>query len=187
MNSKNINDRGIADSNGIPYLGKDAAEKMWVCEDPDLANIYVVNGVVMSFREMKVKEQLLLYGDFKGQIAYAYNTLPDPPVQPADNYFLPQNYKNSREIQGRILIAERALAATCGDPMKASQNMFIPTDIPHCSLCKVRSDDPKISLKKCAKCNKELYCSRECQVVDWSLNHKFKCIAHADSTPANSA
>ena len=86
-----------------------------------------------------------------------------------------------------ILIAERALAATCGDPIKASQNMFIPTDIPHCSLCNVRSDDLKISLKKCAKCNKELYCSRECQVVDWSLNHKFKCIARADSTPANSA
>ena len=188
MNSKNSYPRGIADSDGNPYLGKDAGSIMWVCEDPALANICVVNGVIKTFRKMEGRAPLLLYGDFKEQIPYAYEKLLSVSnVQPSEQFMVPHDYKNSREIQGRILIAERALASTYGDPIKASQNMFIPTDIPCCSLCKVRSDNPKISLKKCARCNKELYCSKECQVVDWKLTHKFECIVSADSTPANSA
>lgn len=39
-----------------------------------------------------------------------------------------------------------------------------------CTICEVNQD----KMLKCSGCNKEYYCSRECQVKDWP-NHKMRC------------
>ena len=175
------NDIGIAESYDSPYYG-DMGEGAWICEDPDLANLYVINHEVRQHRDIKAGELLLIYGVFKKQIPFLYTTFPNGTLQPTKHCITPTKYNDSHKIQSRLLIAERALAATYGDPIKASQNMFIPTDTPCCSLCKVRSDDSKVNLKLCARCHQKSYCCKECQVVDWKLYHKFECISHLVTT-----
>jgi hypothetical protein len=32
------------------------------------------------------------------------------------------------------------------------------------------------ALKKCGKCARARYCSRECQVEDWAMGHKVLCL-----------
>lgn len=41
-----------------------------------------------------------------------------------------------------------------------------------CSYCYAREAEP---LKKCSKCKKRPFCSRECQVLDWKNGHKRWC------------
>lgn len=43
---------------------------------------------------------------------------------------------------------------------------------PFCSYCY----SPLEKLLRCGKCNKRLYCSRECQLIDWKgASHKHFC------------
>lgn len=46
---------------------------------------------------------------------------------------------------------------------------------PICSVCCVSLENPSSRLK-CGKCLKRIYCSKECQVIDWKLqSHKHWC------------
>ena len=165
---------------GSPYSG-DIGEDAWICEDPLLANICVVKphgeGMCNVFCLRDVQdEQLLFYGNFKNQMPFLYDAVPiGPQIQPSNETFIPRKYNDSNKIKGRLLVVERALAATSGDPIKASQNMFIPTDIPCCSVCNVRKHDLTVKLKVCAGCRQRRYCSTECQTVDWKYYHKNSC------------
>ena len=148
-------------------------QQMWITQDPTLANFYVVNGMAIALSDIEAETFCLIYGDFKRQLPYSYETESSASqLQPSDKYAVPDN---NREFQARVSFAERALAATCGDPIKASQNMFIATDIPVCSVCRVRGDDSTIKLKLCSRCHRTRYCSTECQTVDWKYYHKILC------------
>lgn len=171
-----------------PYLGEDIGDDAWVCEDRLLANSCAVKptgdgpGNAFLFRDTQLGEEILLYGDFERQLPYVYDTVPKgSQIQPSGLFIQPRKY-NDPKIQGRLQIAARALVATSGDPIKASRNMFIPSDTPCCTLCRVRSDDSKVNLKLCARCHQKSYCCKECQVVDWKLYHKFECISHLVTT-----
>jgi hypothetical protein len=48
-----------------------------------------------------------------------------------------------------------------------------------CNSCKKPQAEVPETLKRCAKCQKVLYCSKECQRTDWS-SHKLVCISKAD-------
>lgn len=48
--------------------------------------------------------------------------------------------------------------------------MDSPAKIRHCAFCLISVSDEKIKL--CGKCRKRAYCSRECQVSDWSSGGK---------------
>ena len=47
-------------------------------------------------------------------------------------------------------------------------------DAPICTNCKKPQSDFPDPLKRCAKCQNSLYCSRECQKADWKV-HKRSC------------
>src|ERR1700722_699937 len=60
------------------------------------------------------------------------------------------------------------------------------TSPPSCSTCHKLQPELPHPLKRCAKCQTTLYCSRECQKDDWK-NHKRICssqaASHQHSTP----
>lgn len=35
---------------------------------------------------------------------------------------------------------------------------------------------PKPDMKKCSRCKKVVYCSKECQLKDWKAGHKHVCV-----------
>ncbi|ELT89338.1 hypothetical protein CAPTEDRAFT_178444 [Capitella teleta] len=51
---------------------------------------------------------------------------------------------------------------------------------PRCQVC----DKEENVLKRCTKCRCVFYCSRECQITDWS-NHKTACISCEPALPVN--
>jgi Plasmid pRiA4b ORF-3-like protein/MYND finger len=53
-----------------------------------------------------------------------------------------------------------------------------------CSSCKKPQAEVPETLKRCAKCQKVLYCSKECQRTDWS-SHKLVCLSKADEEAAS--
>jgi len=50
--------------------------------------------------------------------------------------------------------------------------------IPKCAACNKTNTDSAVPLKRCAKCQITLYCSRDCQKADWK-NHKKVCATNA--------
>ncbi|KJK60933.1 MYND finger [Aspergillus parasiticus SU-1] len=52
-----------------------------------------------------------------------------------------------------------------------------------CKVC-AKESSSDITLKRCAKCKTQWYCSRECQKADWKT-HKKTCGKNADETFAN--
>ena len=46
--------------------------------------------------------------------------------------------------------------------------------LPACNHCK-RLNGKSDQLKKCSRCRSALYCSKECQIADWSPHHKAIC------------
>lgn len=44
----------------------------------------------------------------------------------------------------------------------------------HCAYC-LKGISDGTSVKRCGKCNRRPYCSRECQVIDWNHNQKGQC------------
>jgi hypothetical protein len=52
-----------------------------------------------------------------------------------------------------------------------------------CSSCKRPQKEVAQPLKRCAKCQNVLYCSKECQRTDWS-SHKLVCVSKADQEAA---
>ncbi|CAG7555004.1 unnamed protein product [Fusarium equiseti] len=53
-----------------------------------------------------------------------------------------------------------------------------------CKTC--QKTEPEVSLKRCAKCSSESYCSRECQKADWK-NHKKVCGKQGSSASASAS
>lgn len=53
-----------------------------------------------------------------------------------------------------------------------------------CKTC--QKTEPDVSLKRCAKCSSESYCSRECQKADWK-NHKKVCGKQGSSASASTS
>ncbi|KAG1726957.1 uncharacterized protein EDB91DRAFT_1165099 [Suillus paluster] len=45
----------------------------------------------------------------------------------------------------------------------------------HCSVCKIECEKPL----QCSKCQKTIYCSAECQKVDWKVHKRSVCIKPA--------
>lgn len=43
-----------------------------------------------------------------------------------------------------------------------------------CTICCVSLENPQLRLK-CGKCLKRIYCSKDCQIIDWSSGHKHWC------------
>jgi hypothetical protein len=48
-----------------------------------------------------------------------------------------------------------------------------------CSSCKKSQSDVSQRLKRCAKCQKALYCSQQCQRTDWPSHRRF-CVSRAE-------
>jgi hypothetical protein len=51
-------------------------------------------------------------------------------------------------------------------------NHYLDSLLFHCDACK--KELKRLELKKCSACKMAIYCSKECQQVDWK-NHKVKC------------
>lgn len=72
--------------------------------------------------------------------------------------------------------------ATCSEEctrnfIRTSKKVLKNTDITYqtiCGYCKKGG----INFKKCSRCKVTSYCSRECQITDWKLEHKKKCIKY---------
>lgn len=55
-----------------------------------------------------------------------------------------------------------------------------------CFTCRKQQAELTNILKRCAKCQGALYCSRKCQTKDWK-NHKRACFSQAALSPSSSA
>jgi hypothetical protein len=62
--------------------------------------------------------------------------------------------------------------------------MATRTDEPSCNSCKKSQSNVPKPLKRCAKCQKALYCSQECQRTDWP-SHKQFCVSRAEEEAAS--
>jgi len=52
--------------------------------------------------------------------------------------------------------------------IESGQSSIVPNTTPNCVICN------KNGTNRCARCKKIYYCSRECQIKDWS-KHKLNC------------